>query len=861
MHPLSVTTVLNPLFQVDGLVSNLNTTDILNRILEVQRIPVKQLQTKQTNFTNQLTAVQDINTRLLALKLQAESLNSSNTVKAATVSSTDEDIVTATATAGAISGTYSVQVTQLAQQHKVSSASFADANAPLNLSGDFLINGKRISVQSTDTLTSLRNAINQADAGVTASLMNVSPSDVRLTLTANNSGVNHRLSLIDATSGNVLQNLGMIQSGTLNQRVIATGDTAVAGPFTINSANNQLKITLSGVTRTVTLSHQSSVSGASLAAAIQTDINNAFATDGLKVAVSFDPSANKFSFRHEGDNLSFSAAASNDARATLGITTTTSYHASNGFSDSTTAVGTLLSLNGAPSGTVQINGVNVAINLGTDSLSAIKTAIDNAGIAGVTTSIVAVTAADGTTKQELRLTGVTSYTESNNILSTLGLLRHAPQNEITAAKDAQLTVDGVQTVKDSNTVNDLVTGLTLNLKSVPATPTTVTLSVSRDVESISKAVRSFVEQYNNYIDFVTQATDFNPDTQKGGVLLGDFTIQSVTDQILSAITSPVRGLPTSLNSLSQIGISLGTDNKLVLDESALTEAINNNPDGVAKLLQMTGTTTSSEVTFVSQTSKTKASTPAGYIVDVTTVAQKATTTASVAQTSASTQMETLTFNGALFGNVQASIILNAGNTLTQTIDQINSSAALKDKIVASQSGGKLVLTSKDYGSAQSFTVVSDLAAANNNSGIGTTALTATGVDVAGTINGEAATGSGQYLTGNANNANTEGLKVRVTSTTTGQKGVVILSKGLGGTMSELLDALTNISTGTLTDYQETLQSQIDDVKEQITSLEERIAIREAGLREQFTRLERLLADFQTQSASLNQQLAQLVMRR
>lgn len=851
----------NPLFQIDGLLSNLNTTEILKSILEVQRIPVKQLQTKQTNFTNQLTAVQDANTRLLALKLQAESLNSSNTVRATAVASTDEDIVTATATAGAISGTYSVQVTQLAQQHKVSSASFTDANTPLNLSGAFLINGKRISVQGTDTLASLRNAINQADAGVTASLMNVSATDVRLTITANNSGVNHRLSLIDVTSDNVLQNLGLIQSSTLKQHVLAVGDTAVAGPFTINSANNQLKITLSGVTRTVTLSPQSSVSGASLAAAIQTDINNAFAADGLKVTVSYDSSTNKFSFRHEGDSLSFSAAASNDARATLGITTSTSYDASNGFSDSTTAVGTLLGLSGAPSGTVQINGTNVALNLGTDSLSAIKTAIDNAGIAGVTTAIVAVTQPDGTTKQELRLTGVTSYTESNNVLSTLGLLRHAPQNEITAAKDAQLTVDGVQTVKDSNTVNDLVTGLTLHLKSVPATPTTVTLSVSRDVESIRKAVQSFVEQYNNYIDFVAQATDFNPETQKGGVLLGDFTIQSVTDQIVSLITSPVRGLPTSLNSLSQIGISLGTDNKLVVDEGALTEAINANPDGVAKLLQMTGTTTSSEVTFVSQTSKTKASTTAGYLVDITTVAQKASVTAGTAQTSASTQMETLTFNGALFGYVPASIILNVGNTLAQTIDQINNSAALKDKIVASQSGGKLVLTSKDYGSAQSFTVVSDQAAASNNSGIGTTALTGTGVDVAGTINGEAATGSGQYLTGNPNNANTAGLKLRITSPTTGQKGVVLLSKGLGGAMSELLDALTNISTGTLTDHQKTLQAQIDDVKEQITSLEERIKIREAALRDQFTRLERLLADFQTQSASLNQQLAQLVMRR
>ncbi|MCS6860241.1 MAG: flagellar filament capping protein FliD [Abditibacteriales bacterium] len=851
----------NPLFQIDGLLSNLNTTAILKSILEVQRIPVKQLQTRQTNITHQLTAVQDANTRLLALKLQAEALNSANTVRAATVSSTHEDVVTATATAGAVAGTYSVQVTQLAQQHKIVSASFTDANAALNLTGEFLINGKKISVQSTDTLTSLRNAINQANAGVTASLMNVSPTDVRLTLTANSAGVDNRMSLIDVTGSNVLQSLGLIQANTLQQRVIASGDTAVTGPFTINSTNNQLKITLSGVTRTVTLRNQSAVSGASLAAAIQTDINNAFAAEGLKVTVSYDPSTNKFSFRHEGDALSFSAAVSSDARATLGIVSSTSYHASNGFSDSTTAVGALLGLSGAPSGTVQINGVNVALNLGTDSLATIKAAIDNAGITGVTTAIVAVPQADGTTRQELRLSGVTSYTESNNVLSTLGILRRAPQHEITAARDAQLTVDGVQTVKGSNTINDLVTGLTLNLRSVPATPTTVTLSVSRDVESIRQAVQSFVDQFNNYMDFVRQATDFNPDTQKGGVLLGDFTIQYVTDQILSALTSPVRGLPNSLNLLSQIGVSLGTDNKLVVDESALTQAINRHPDGVAKLLQMTVTTTSSEVTFVSQTSKTKASTTAGYVVEVTTVAQKATTTAGTAQTAASTQMETLTFNGALFGYAPTSIVLNAGNTLAQTIQQINTSPVLKDKVVASQSGGKLVLTSKDYGSAQSFTVVSNLAAAGDNSGIGTTPLTATGVDVAGTINGEAATGNGQFLIGNDNNPNTAGLKLRITSTAAGQKGVVILSKGVGGIMSELLDALTNISTGTLTEYQKTLQSQIDDVKAQITSLEERIAIREAGLREQFTRLERLLADFQRQSATLSQQLLQLAVRR
>jgi flagellar hook-associated protein 2 len=845
-----------PLFQIDGLISGLDTGDIVKRILEVQRIPIRQLESKQTTFTHQLTAIQDANTRLLALKINASSLNSANTVKAATVSSTHEGIVTATATAGATNDTYSVQVSQLAQQHKLSSVSFSDATTALNLSGDFLINGKKISVQTSDTLTSLQNAVNQAGAGVTASLLRVSASDVRLTLTANNSGVSNRVDLIDVSTSNVLQNLGLTQSSTVVKKIVATGDTAVAGPFTVNSGNNQLNLTLGGVTRTVTLNNQASVSGSSLAAALETDIVNAFAADGLKVSVSYDSSASKFRFTHNGHDLSFGAAASNDARATLGVTTITKTNASDGFTDGTTAVGTLLGLTGAPSGTVQINGVNVALNLGTDSLTTVQNAINAAGT-GATASIVGVTQADGATKQELRLTGVTSLTDANNVLSTLGLVRHAPQTEIAAAKDAQLTVDGVQVVKGSNTVNDLLTGLTLHLKSVPATPTTVTLSVQRDTAGISKAVQDFVDQFNNYMDFVQEATDFNPEIQQGGVLVGDFTIQLVTDQLINTVTSPVRGLPNSLNLLAQIGVTLGADNKLVVDEGALTNAINANPEGVAKLLLTTGSATSSEVTYVGQTTKTKASSTAGYAVNVTTVAAKGSATAGTAQTAASTQTETLTFSGALFGSSSVTLALSSGNTLAATINQINNNPILKDKIVASESSGALVLTSKEYGSAQSFTVVSDLAAANNNSGIGTTALNATGMDVAGTINGEAATGKGQILTGNSGNANTGGLQLRVTATTTGSKGSVVLSKGIGGTMNELLDSLTNISTGTLTTHQNTLQTQIDDIEGQTTSLEERIAVRERGLREQFQRLERLLSDFQVQSAALAQQLAQL----
>lgn len=101
--------------------------------------------------------------------------------------------------------------------------------------------------------------------------------------------------------------------------------------------------------------------------------------------------------------------------------------------------------------------------------------------------------------------------------------------------------------------------------------------------------------------------------------------------------------------------------------------------------------------------------------------------AGVAQTSASSATETLTFSGALFGSDTVNLTLGAGNTLQDTINQINNDPRLRNRVVASQENGKLVIRAVNHGSASNFTVVSDLAAASDNSGIGTTPINAEGL--------------------------------------------------------------------------------------------------------------------------------------
>jgi len=240
------------------------------------------------------------------------------------------------------------------------------------------------------------------------------------------------------------------------------------------------------------------------------------------------------------------------------------------------------------------------------------------------------------------------------------------------------------------------------------------------------------------------------------------------------------------------------------------------------------------------------------------VAQQAVATASVAQTGASTTAETLTFSGLLFAGRTKQITLNASNTLDDTIAQINADASLNRDIVASKSAdGKLILSSRQYGAGYSFTVQSDQAAGANNSGIGTTAISAQGADVAGTINGEAAAGTGQYLIGSSTSPNTAGLSLRVTATTTGDHGTVSITKGIAATLSDLIENMTDLSSGALTTAQNGVQSQIDDIQKSITDMESLLQSQEERMRDQFLRMESALSRLQSQSQWLSSQIAQM----
>ncbi len=253
-------------------------------------------------------------------------------------------------------------------------------------------------------------------------------------------------------------------------------------------------------------------------------------------------------------------------------------------------------------------------------------------------------------------------------------------------------------------------------------------------------------------------------------------------QTAEGALNEINSLLVKVRSLALDSANSGVNDSdsLAANQAEITNALetinriaNNTQFGTKKLLDgsagISGTATDADVSFIGATSDTSAG---SFAVEVTTVGERATVSGGTQQASALAAAETLTVNG-------VAISLNAGLTQTQVISRINEFSS-QTGVTAENDGGDTRLYSSNFGSGASIDVVSDTAAAADSSGIGTTSLTDTGVDIVGTIDGTSFTGSGNVLTATSGVA--QGLSVQLatdaadaTSTVTGAQGSVAVT--------------------------------------------------------------------------------------
>lgn len=179
-------------------------------------------------------------------------------------------------------------------------------------------------------------------------------------------------------------------------------------------------------------------------------------------------------------------------------------------------------------------------------------------------------------------------------------------------------------------------------------------------------------------------------------------------------------------------------------------------------------------------------------------------------------------------------------------------------ITASNDGSDhLALTHDNYGSSYAFTIQEDTDT-GLWTGSQTTAVSASnGLDVAGTINGEAATGSGQILTGDEDETNVDGLVIKYTGTVTGDVGDVKLTLGAAELFDRALYRITDPLEGYVAFKQDSLQDSIKDYETKIEQKEASLNRKMEMMINRFVAMEMAISTIQSQSQWLSAQLNNL----
>lgn len=265
-----------------GVGSNLNLADLLTQLTTAESQPLVALQAKAKSYTSKLSAYGTIQSALSTLQTAAKKLGDPTLFQSVTGTPTVSGILSATATDSSAAGNFTIDVKQLAQAQTVISGGQFNTTTAIG-SGKITIDfgaitggtlnattgqytgasftkdtaqiSKPITIDSNNnTLEGIRNAINSANAGVTATIVSDgSTSPNRLVLTSTTTGEKSAMRISvdgDAALQNLLNN---DPAGTQNLKQTAVAQNAQlnVNGIDVTSATNTVKEAIQGATLTL----------------------------------------------------------------------------------------------------------------------------------------------------------------------------------------------------------------------------------------------------------------------------------------------------------------------------------------------------------------------------------------------------------------------------------------------------------------------------------------------------------------------------------------------------------------------------------------------------------------------------------
>ena len=505
----------------------------------------------------------------------------------------------------------------------------------------------------------------------------------------------------------------------------------------------------------------------------------------------------------------------------------------------------------------------VTIDASNNTLGGIRDAINKANL-GVSATIVN----DGSgTPYRLSL-AVNASGKANSLkISVAGdtavssLLSHDPAadagqalSETQTAQNAQFKIDGIDISKGSNSVTDVIPGVTLNLaKTNVGTPTSIT--VARDTASVISSVGAFVKAFNDVNQHLKDASAFDPITKQAAILNGEASVRSIQNQVRVVLNAPVSGGASAYSLLFQIGVTLQKDGSLQIDDSKLQTAVNGNFADIAGLFSNVGKSSDALVSYTSASSKTAAG---AYAVNVTQLASQGSSTASGAAgltiTAGVNDAVTVNLDG-----VSSAVTLTAGTyasaaaLATELQSRINGTAVFSASSVSvTQNAGVLAITSAAFGANSNASVTGGNGSANLQFSAATVTL---GKNVAGTLNGVVATGIGQSLIGAAGGP-ADGLNVQISGGLLGARGTINYSQGYAYQLNKLMTSVLG-SDGPIASRTNGINTTLNSIAKSKDELNAQLVQTEKRYRAQYTALDSIISKMSQTSSFLSQQLSKL----
>ncbi|MFA0148683.1 flagellar filament capping protein FliD [Vibrio lentus] len=580
-----------------GISSGMDINSMVSKIVDSERVPKQQrIDNERTRIDTSISAYGRLRESLDSMKNLMTNFRQEKAFAVRTVESTDEGLVSATATTEAIAGKYAIDVLQLAQSHKVASdvlsedMKFGPGKLQISL-GD-----KSFDVQVSDRskLIEVVRGINGADKnpGVRASIIN-DVEGPRLIVASNQSGSDQQINInVDSDSANPLKKL---EYRTLEERVESLEKARLA-------AQELLALTPAG--KAVEL------------------IDDAIANDDPNASETLDENGNiipatqtdSTAADEDSQSLSYGEQAAADGQAALDAAQAAKSVMPEdnipGWSE--TASGTLLDSYYSPELELDEKAIekapdvpgwsNAASGTLTDSyvtpkeaqqkLEAEQARIEEKIAQEKTELAEKVEKGELTAEQAKNIERSKLSPEEREQLEKVDKVQadlvqaqqsfdtYSGMTEVQAGQDSMVVLDGVaQLSSNNNVIEDAVEGIDITVKGkTPKDKPPAEIGVEYDRNSVRQDIESFVNSYNQFYQVSKDLAGVDPTTGQKGPLSGDSTVRNADSRLKGVFSSSIEGAPDNLKSLTEFGITTTRQGSLEINYDMLDRQLNNNFD-------------------------------------------------------------------------------------------------------------------------------------------------------------------------------------------------------------------------------------------------------------------------------------------